>query len=69
MQGFKDPNIEVLALDVTSDDDVQQVIQHVANTEGRVDVVVNNAATPAIGTQFFIAPRAIILTLEYRSFD
>ncbi|PBK76720.1 oxidoreductase [Armillaria solidipes] len=49
MQGFKDPTIEILALDVTSDDDVQQVIQHVANTEGRVDVVVNNAATPAIG--------------------
>ncbi len=54
MQGFKDPNIEILALDVTSDDDVQQVIQHVANTEGRVDIVVNNAATPAIGTQFFL---------------
>ncbi|KAK0198935.1 oxidoreductase [Armillaria mellea] len=40
IQGFKDPNIEVLALDVTSDDNVEQ---------GRVDVVVNNAATPAIG--------------------
>ncbi|KAK0208842.1 oxidoreductase [Desarmillaria ectypa] len=49
MQGFKDPNIENLALDVTSDDDVQRVIRHVADTEGRVDIVVNNAATPAIG--------------------
>ncbi|KAG7452387.1 oxidoreductase [Guyanagaster necrorhizus] len=50
MQGFKDPNgIEILALDVTSDEDVQRVIQHISDTEGRVDIVVNNAATPAIG--------------------
>ncbi|KAK0466431.1 oxidoreductase [Desarmillaria tabescens] len=49
VQGFKDPSIEVLALDVTSDDDVQRVIQHVAGVEGRIDIVVNNAAIPAIG--------------------
>ena len=51
MEGFSDPTIEKLALDVTSDDDVQRVVAHVLEVEGKIDVVVNNAGILAIGKQ------------------
>jgi 1-acylglycerone phosphate reductase len=52
MEGFSDATttrIERLTLDVTSEDDVQRVVAHVVATEGRIDVVVNNAGVLAIG--------------------
>jgi NADP-dependent 3-hydroxy acid dehydrogenase YdfG len=40
---FKSANIHKMALDVTSDENVQSVIQEILATEGKLDVVVNNA--------------------------
>jgi 1-acylglycerone phosphate reductase len=40
---FQDTGIRKLALDVTSDDAVQRVVQDIAESEGKIDVVVNNA--------------------------
>ncbi len=38
-----DGRYEMLRMDVTDDDDVARVVDHVARTESRIDVVVNNA--------------------------
>lgn len=40
---FRGKTIEKLALDVNSDEGVNNVVQHIANTEGKIDLVVNNA--------------------------
>ena len=49
MESFSDTNIERLAMDVRSDEDVQRVIAHIVELEGRIDVVVNNAGILGIG--------------------
>jgi NAD(P)-dependent dehydrogenase (short-subunit alcohol dehydrogenase family) len=49
MQGFVSPNIEQLALDVTSDDAVEHVVQTILEKEGKIDIAVNNAGILAIG--------------------
>ena len=36
-------------MDVRSDEDVQRVIAHIVELEGRIDVVVNNAGILGIG--------------------
>ena len=40
---FEHDTIEKLALDVTSDEDVQRAVQHILEVEGKIDIVVNNA--------------------------
>ncbi|KAH9837726.1 uncharacterized protein C8Q71DRAFT_558428 [Rhodofomes roseus] len=49
MEGFKDPNISTLKLDVTSDEDVAEVVKTVLEREGSIDIVVNNAGGPCSG--------------------
>jgi NAD(P)-dependent dehydrogenase (short-subunit alcohol dehydrogenase family) len=49
MDGFKDLTIEKLALDVTSDEDIDRVIKTILDAEGRIDIVVNNAGIMGIG--------------------
>ncbi|TFY67407.1 hypothetical protein EVJ58_g1643 [Rhodofomes roseus] len=51
MEGFKDPNISTLKLDVTSDEDVAEVVKTVLEREGNIDIVVNNAGGPCSGMQ------------------
>jgi len=46
---FQDKTIEKLALDVTNDLDVQNAVQHIAEVEGRIDLVVNNAGLISAG--------------------
>ncbi|KAJ2914276.1 hypothetical protein MD484_g6117, partial [Candolleomyces efflorescens] len=43
------PNVERLALDVTSDESVDKAIEHIIEKEGRLDIVVNNAGAIAAG--------------------
>jgi NAD(P)-dependent dehydrogenase (short-subunit alcohol dehydrogenase family) len=40
---FQDPGIRKVELDVTSEDAIQRVIQQIMESEGQIDVVVNNA--------------------------
>ncbi|KZT66643.1 NAD(P)-binding protein [Daedalea quercina L-15889] len=49
MEGFKDPNISQLRLDVTSDEDVAEVVKTVLEREGNIDILVNNAGGPCSG--------------------
>ena len=49
MEGFKHKDIRTLRLDVTSDDDVQEVIKTIIENEGRIDVLVNNAGSNCAG--------------------
>ncbi|UOQ68614.1 SDR family oxidoreductase [Hymenobacter volaticus] len=43
------PHVEVVELDVTSDESVQQAVAHVLNKHGRIDVLVNNAGVSGFG--------------------
>ena len=43
------PNIEVVDIDITSDESVSQAIAQVLNKYGRIDVLVNNAAVSGFG--------------------
>ncbi|TFY50172.1 hypothetical protein EVJ58_g11156, partial [Rhodofomes roseus] len=49
MEGFKQPNIERLALDVTNDANVNEVVASVIEREGRIDIVINNAGSMCHG--------------------
>lgn len=49
MAGFSHPRIEKLPLDVTSDEDVKRVVEHIVGKEGKIDIVVNNAGIGAAG--------------------
>jgi NAD(P)-dependent dehydrogenase (short-subunit alcohol dehydrogenase family) len=42
-------NLEVVELDVTSDESVQHAVGHILTAAGHIDVVVNNAAANAVG--------------------
>jgi len=48
MEGFSHTSIQKLALDVTSDEDVDRVIKTILDADGKVDVVVNNAGVMGI---------------------
>lgn len=49
MEGFTQPEIAKLALDVTSDENVQSVIKTIIEREGHIDMVVNNAGANCPG--------------------
>ncbi|GJE86192.1 SDR family oxidoreductase [Phanerochaete sordida] len=49
MEGFAHPAIEKLSLDVTSDENVQDVVKTIIEREGRIDMVVNNAGANCAG--------------------
>lgn len=46
---FEDKTIEKVSLDVTSDESVQNALNHIIEKEGKIDVVVNNAGLIAPG--------------------
>ncbi|WP_419832287.1 SDR family oxidoreductase [Endozoicomonas atrinae] len=49
IQALSDQNIQVLALDVTDESQVQEVVQHILNTDGHLDILVNNAGYGSMG--------------------
>lgn len=49
MEGFAQPGIERLTLDITSDANIQAVVATVLEREGRIDIVVNNAGVMCHG--------------------
>ena len=49
MKGFSTDDIVRMALDVTSDADVKRVVKHIVDTEGKIDIVVNNAGINSPG--------------------
>ncbi|KAF4573139.1 hypothetical protein EYR36_007649 [Pleurotus pulmonarius] len=65
---FKDETIERLALDVTSDDDVQRVVQYIHLAEGKLDVVVNNAGGICVGALLDIPLERVRQTFETNVF-
>lgn len=49
MDAFKHDNIEKLVLDVTDDQNVQDVVKVIVGREGKIDVLVNNAGALCVG--------------------
>ncbi|KAF8548695.1 oxidoreductase [Imleria badia] len=49
MEGFQNPNIRKLVLDVTNGDDIERTVQTILAETGKIDIVVNNAGATAIG--------------------
>jgi 1-acylglycerone phosphate reductase len=49
MQGFTHPSIETLVMDVTQDDQVNEVVRLILDREGKIDILVNNAGVIGIG--------------------
>lgn len=49
MGDFEDTRISTLKLDVTSDNEVSEVVKTVLEREGSIDIVVNNAGRPHAG--------------------
>ncbi|KAJ3494646.1 hypothetical protein NLJ89_g10765 [Agrocybe chaxingu] len=49
IEDFGNENIERLAVDVTSDEDVQKGLDYIVEKEGKIDVVVNNAGIIGAG--------------------
>ena len=73
MDGFKQPNVQKLTLDVTNEENIQQVVDTIVQKEGRIDVLVNNAGVLCVGMELenlgFALPRiaAVLLTSSHRS--
>ena len=49
MDVFKAPNIEKLTLDVTKEDNVQEIVETILEKERRIDILVNNAGVLCVG--------------------
>lgn len=43
MHDFTHSTIKTLTLDVTHDEDIKRVVDHVIEAEGHIDILVNNA--------------------------
>ena len=55
---FSDGTIEKISLDVTSDESVQNALNHIVEKEGQIDVVVNNAGLLAPGTRLHVSEKS-----------
>ncbi|KII94121.1 hypothetical protein PLICRDRAFT_153495 [Plicaturopsis crispa FD-325 SS-3] len=69
MEGFVHASIEKLALDVTSDEDVQVAVQNVLKNEGKIDIVVNNAGVNAPGAIIDLTIEQVKQTFDANTFS
>ena len=58
MGDFEDARISTLKLDVTSDDDISEVVKTVLEREGSIDIIVNNAGRPHAGNSLTLTSSA-----------
>lgn len=49
LKGFQNPNVKTHVLDVNSDENVKALVQDIIDTEGRIDLLVNNAGVMCVG--------------------
>jgi NAD(P)-dependent dehydrogenase (short-subunit alcohol dehydrogenase family) len=45
-------SLEPIQLDVTSDESIEMIFEHVKSSQGRLDVLVNNAGKPGFASHF-----------------
>ncbi|KAH9936922.1 oxidoreductase [Amylocystis lapponica] len=69
MEGFTHEGIVCLKLDVTSDEEVQSVVDHIVAEDGKIDVVVNNAGAGCTGPLMDIPIERIIKTFDANTFS
>lgn len=50
MEGLEHPNITRLVLDVTNAEHIEDVVSTVITTEGKIDILINNAGATLPGT-------------------
>jgi len=49
MEPLDHPSVRKLVLDVTSDEQVDNVVQNIINEQGKIDIMINNAGIPLAG--------------------
>lgn len=64
MEGFQNPNIRKLVLDVTNGDDIERVVRTILSEAGKLDILVNNAGALAIGELISLVLRPCLTTLS-----
>ncbi|KAI0699348.1 NAD-P-binding protein [Cerioporus squamosus] len=69
MDGFLHGNVKKLALDVTKDDNVKEVVNTVIHNEGQIDVLVNNAGISNTGPLVDIDMQEFIHTYDTNVFS
>ncbi|KAH9849288.1 NAD-P-binding protein [Lenzites betulinus] len=69
MQDFSHENIHLLTLDVTSDDNVRDVVNTIIEREGQIDILVNNAGVGTTGPVIDVPMEDIIGTFNTNVFS
>ena len=63
MAKLDQPTIHKLILDVTLDDQVNDVVKTIIEREGRIDILVNNAGMGNPGECYFFGLRSVVSIL------
>jgi len=69
MDSLVHANIERLTLDVTSDEQVKEVVQAIIEKEGRIDILVNNAGVGCLGPTADISLERVMSVFDANFFS
>lgn len=69
MQGFKHAGIQTMVMDVTSDESIAEAVQTILKTDGKLDVVVNNAGIGGHGPALDVPQEDVQRTFEANTFS